>query len=184
MHGNEGRDLNPQEEQFSDRVAAALWGSGRPHPYTALIRNLKLPKRVFHGYEKRATRFSGTWIAAPFCGLRPVRAARTLVANVPNPTKLTSSPLERAAAMMPESASKICSKTAWAATLVEPVRAASSAMNSLAAALPMPEHPGPLSEREHAIAVYAQHEALAVVVQLLEDFKAGIARRHGVGDDR
>ena len=62
--------------------------------------------------------------------------------------------------------------------------AIAATLRQMAAALPMPEHPGPLSEREQAIAVYAQHEALAVVVKLLADFQAGIARRHGVGDDR
>jgi hypothetical protein len=39
-----------------------------------------------------ATFLAGILISVPVCGLRPVRAARLVTVNVPNPTKATRSP--------------------------------------------------------------------------------------------
>src|SRR5690606_27731646 len=45
------------------------------------------------------------WISAPVCGLRPVRAARSLTENVPKPTSTTDSPFFNAPVMLSTTAS-------------------------------------------------------------------------------
>src|SRR5690554_6389083 len=54
---------------------------------------------------KPGTLAAAILISAPVCGLRPVRAARSLTEKVPNPTSTTESPFFRAPVMLSTTAS-------------------------------------------------------------------------------
>lgn len=59
---------------------------------------------------KETVLLGGIWIISPVWGLRPCRAARSLVVKVPNPVMVNLSPLTSSCLMV----SKISSKTFFA----------------------------------------------------------------------
>lgn len=66
------------------------------------------------------------WMVAPVCGLRPVRAARALTWNVPNPTNDTVSPFLRA----PVTADNVASNAFPASAFERPASDAIASINS------------------------------------------------------
>jgi hypothetical protein len=61
---------------------------------------------------------SGIWISAPVRGLRPVRAARVFLLNLPNPGMETSPSECTAPEMAPSAVSKMASTARCAAALL------------------------------------------------------------------